>query len=295
MVQLKRSDEEEFSEPNPMPFPDFGGGGSAYGGGGSYGMPGFFGNGLGWNGVYYDNISGTYRYTNGEEAYDYSYSVGSRMANYGMTYYGIGAQIAAAYIRAHPNYTVGDGIVTVNGAITGEFLYKGGSIFTIPDANGGGRDYITDYPTYYEKGIYSVDGSGFMFLPIKNPAAYLGGIAMHGRANVYLGKNGITYANVSATASTPSAGHGDVSFYGTVDVISGGDVVSTYQLRNTYTGPSIIAPGWSNVGSVVAPLPNYGGADVTLRLNIGYIYSAPEGRTTTWPATRSFYIPIPTY
>ena len=151
---------------------------------------------------------------------------------------------------------------------------------------------LRSLPTHYKEGIYTVDKIKWVFLPIGWEGLF-GFIIVHGRANVFLKEDGITYANVSATATTPSSNLGEVSYYGKVDLISGGKVVASCPLKNYYTGPSIITPGWGNVGNAIIPLPQYGSLNVTLRLKIGYIFSGPEGRTPTWPATRSFYIPIP--
>ena len=143
----------------------------------------------------------------------------------------------------------------------------------------------------YKEGTYSFSNFNLQFL-IAGGKGLLGGWSrVRGSANVYRGKDGTYYANVSAVGFTPSSTQGSVTFSGNVEVYSGGNLVGT-QTLNRFVGASIIQSGWQDVGQGTIALPNYGG-DIYLRFNVGYTYSEGAGYVAPWPAQGHFNLYIP--
>jgi hypothetical protein len=156
----------------------------------------------------------------------------------------------------------------------------------------GRRDFIDEFPTYYESGPYSVSGYKDMYLPAKG-VGISGGIRGQASAKIYL-SNGVNYAHVTAYANTHSTRTGKVSFGGYVEVILDGNVVSITNLQAQNLGETFGPSGLYYVGAADVPLPVYNAADVIIRVNIGYNYQNNKGGASPWPATRGFDIQLVT-
>ncbi|NOY95965.1 MAG: hypothetical protein GXO81_06240, partial [Chlorobi bacterium] len=143
----------------------------------------------------------------------------------------------------------------------------------------------------YKEGSYSFSDFNLQYLAAEGIGLLGGWSRVRGRANVYRGKDGTYYANVSAVGYTPSSTQGSVTFNGNVEVYSGGNLVGTQKL-NRFGGVSIIQSGWQNVGQGTIALPSYG-SDVYLRFNVGYTYSEGAGYVSPWPAQGHYNLYIP--
>jgi len=141
-------------------------------------------------------------------------------------------------------------------------------------ANGGDK-------VYYDLGLHSYYKRYLKYLAVEG-IAFGGSLQVKGAANVYM-KNGKYYAAVSASAFTPAGNIGDVTYSGSVDVMTGNKVVYSYSLT-PYSGPSISQSGWTNVGQNVFALPGYSTGDVYLRFNVGYSYTEGAGHVSPFPA-----------
>lgn len=146
---------------------------------------------------------------------------------------------------------------------------------------GGGNIYNTNrIPFSYHQAAY---------LPVE-------GVGLHGS---YHAKGAVTFsnssngvvANISATGLTTAGQFGDVNFGGNVSLVVNGQVQSTqsFQLPSSY----IYETGTYPLGSTSFLLPQNG--SVSLQLQIGYSFSAPEGRSVPMPGTMSRTISIPVY
>ncbi len=160
---------------------------------------------------------------------------------------------------------------------------KGSGVQMKEDAVGG---YI-----YYKEGKYPFSDFYWQYLMAEGKGLLGGWSKVKGQANVYKGKNGKTYANVSAVGFSPSGINGSVEFGGDVEVFSGGKAISKSNFKK-YTGDTIGDPMWSSVGETIVELPK-NGSNVYLRINIGYIYSEGVGSAVPMPAQGHTKLEIP--
>ncbi len=150
------------------------------------------------------------------------------------------------------------------------------------------QEYVGN-KVYYELGAYTYYKKYPMYLPAED-VGFGGSLLVKGGANIYI-RGAKYYANVSASAYTTACNKGDVSYLGSVDVISGNKIVSTYPLI-PFSGSSISERGWSNVGQNVFALPNFSIDDLYLRFNVGYNYSEGYGSISPFPGQGHFLMRI---
>ena len=144
---------------------------------------------------------------------------------------------------------------------------------------------------YYKEGQYPFSDFYWQYLMAEGKGLLGGWSKVKGQANVYNGKNGKTYAKVSAVGFSPSGINGSVEFGGDVEVYSSGNVISKSNFKK-YTGASIGDPMWSSVGETIVELPKYG-SNMYLRINIGYVYSEGVGAAVPIPAQGHTKLEIP--
>ena len=187
---------------------------------------------------------------------------------------------------ARPNVTSNQSSSTLLGPGYGmsNSSFSTSNIFTYQVASNGG-DVI------YKEGLYSYSDFYMQFLPADGIGLLGGWSKVKGSANVYRGKDGIYYANVSAVGFAPSSTRGSVMFSGNVEVYSGGNLVCT-QTLNKLGGESYTTMGWQNVGQGIIALPKYG-SDIYLRFNVGYTYNEGVGYAVPWPAQGHSKLNIP--
>lgn len=90
--------------------------------------------------------------------------------------------------------------------------------------------------------------------------------------------NGLLYASIGITARSQASNIGDVSYGGEVNLIVNNAIIDQKFLKPN-NEPSIIAQGWSLVGSATLKLPEYADSDVYIKLRVGYIFSNETGRS----------------
>lgn len=154
-----------------------------------------------------------------------------------------------------------------------------------------GEDIVASSDVYYPEGLYSYDKTYIQFLSAEGVGLLGGWSNVKGSARVYSGSDGKYYVNVSATAYTPASRIGDVTFYGTVDVLSGNKVLSSSKLH-PFSGPSIIQTGRQDIGSAVITLPGLSDNEVYLRFNVGYSYTEGAGFVSPIPCQGHYRIKV---
>ena len=137
------------------------------------------------------------------------------------------------------------------------------------------------------KNVYYSDNLNFKVGKLQILMTEGGGITgsskISGNVNIYFGSDDKYYANVSAIAHTTASNTGSVNFYGSVDLLSGKNIINSYNLKKI-SGPSIGLSDWDDVGQAVFTLPNTGTSDMFLKFNIGYTYTEGTGYVFPIPA-----------
>lgn len=90
--------------------------------------------------------------------------------------------------------------------------------------------------------------------------------------------NGLPYALIGITARSHASNIGDVRYNGNVRILVNNKVINEVVLKQ-HNEPSIIAQGWSLVGSATFKLPESADSDVYIKLRVGYIFSNETGRS----------------
>lgn len=104
--------------------------------------------------------------------------------------------------------------------------------------------------------------------------------------------NGIYYAVVSVNAKTPASNKGYVQFFGNTSLMSGENILSTNSLQK---GPPAIRGSWSEVGQTQFRLPNNSSNDISLNIEVNYIFKQGDIYASPLPGGGSYLIKIGTH
>ena len=147
-------------------------------------------------------------------------------------------------------------------------------------------------PVLYQMGTTTFT-SGHTHNLMMEGKGFAGRVLVDGNIYIYIGTDGNIYAKVIVSGYTAITRDGTVSYYGSVDVLSGEIVLSSHPLVQINSGSSIMAVnGWQNVGQSIFNLPSHSTSFIYLKVNVGYIYSEAGSISAPIPPTKSDVIRI---